>query len=534
MRRKHTRTQNKENPTVSVRASENAKSPLSDADIANGYIVPANEPVAVTKPQAAAPDLIEDAIPGYTYILEEQQQFRGFEYDRTDAERMVLLQQELIESTLQKYGFTNRIDIKSGITSTIAIFTYSGKDPRVLAMVKYGYIIVKLPPVTADQTSHAVTTYRNEVSIIQEIAHIASNSRPMLLTLNLDGIDFIFNSALFHDEANFLKKRDAILNGIDEECDSSDATSDDDSYAPVDIEYALRHLVRQSFHNLSTYMTELAVSEINPAKKFDLLFCSMLKAVNDLHKDDVLHLDIADRNFVVLKDGTAMIVDFGMADMLFRVNNRSRSNRKLSIVSLMYNVEALKKDKFCINMITDYVSLQKTMLQAIADYCGLNFYQICAQAPGASQTTASVTTELMQKLKDEDVINNAIANIRAYAASLSQYNTRIGLYALEVLEKYMPFFTHQHIPGQTFDELRNANNAKFYACSPHVHAPKPREKVAEAVNNHNDHIKKHQERPAPKPERTISKSNVAATAQMFSQQQSSNNSNNDPAPAYKK
>jgi hypothetical protein len=504
----------------SADAHENSRIVLSEADIRNGYVLPNQDN-----------DAPAEAVRGY--ILEpDESDVRLAQHERFNAlmlsQQLAAERRVLINETLQHYGFTGRVDIKSGVTSTIAVFAYKGDDQRILRLLKHGYIIVKLPPDVQDNL-HAMETYKNEVTIIEQISHIESKSRPMLLTLNLNGIDFIFNSPIFYDEANFIHQHDLILFGDHVSQSQHDSDNDDsvesDALSNVSTENALSELIRQSFHNLSSYMTELAASEINPEQNFDLLFCSMLDAVNDLHKDGVLHLDLADRNFAILSDGTVMVVDFGMADMLNKVMRSSRNNHKFPSVSLMHNRDALMQENYLLDVRTDYISLQKTMLQAIANYCGINFYMICTQGLGDAKALGISSSELMIRYTDEQIINNTIFNIRSYALNLVNYDSDIGRYALKVLDKYMPFFMHIHDRRHGLDELRSANNNKFYQCTRHIHAARSRSNVMDTIS-HYHRMRQQQETDKPRPERSVSRSNVAQTARLFDQRAVVNNDNN--------
>lgn len=412
--------------------------------------------------------------------------------------------QDHLNAVLEVHGFKDRIDIKSGVTATIAIFSYIGSDPDILALSRNGYVMVKLPPLLAAADSHAQLTYRNECDIISHLSHLLRTSRPMFLTKKIMGIEFILNSPVFFDEDSFKERQEEIL---------SEDASESHSEIDIDTKQALAELIRESFHNLSTYMTELSTRDGSPLYKIDCLFHSMLNAVNELHRDGVLHLDLADRNFVVRRDGTVALVDFGVSDILFKVNNRSRSNKKYPQVSLLFNQAALIPKDYSIDLITDYVCLQKTMMQAIADYCGANFYALCTQGLGDAAALGISYTELLAQFKDEIVIENAIKNLREKALDMIRYGDIRGKYALAILEKYTPYFRHVHKRGQNYIELCDENNRQFYACSPGVRIEQSGDNVAQSVRNYTRALESAAN--AKSPVLIVSKSAVANAVQRY-------------------
>lgn len=388
--------------------------------------------------------------------------------------------QHKINAILERHGFTDRIDIKRGITATIAVFKYHGNDVKVQALERSGYVVVKIPPYPVATNKHAQETYENELKIIEEIAHIKAATRPLLLVLRMGGISFILNSPIYFDEEAFCVMRDANLEEY--QLISTNPAS------ALDCKYEFEEFVREQFHNLSSYMTLLASKTINPEPIFDLFFCSMLNALIDLHKDGILHLDIACRNIVVQRTGAALLVDFGMAAIIFKVNACSRTNHKFPNVSLMHNFDALRAEKYIIDVITDYVSLQKTMLEAIAIYIGVDFYRMCMQGLDDAPSLKGSSTQIFAQHKDETVINNAIMNLKKAAKTMAARKIVNGKYALTLIDKYTPFFTHVHNRKHGYEQLRDDYVAKFYECTRHVHTVMPRDAITKAVGDYDKRL----------------------------------------------
>ena len=469
-----------------------------------------------------------------------------------------------IDELLQQNGFINRVEIKKGVTACVAVFKYTGDDAAIKAITKCGYIMVKLPPYTAARSSlsivasdsasmsdgkigyvgvalpqqtsaqiHAELTYNNEYNLVSQMRSLSlDGSRPHVLAVELGGQKFIFNSPVFFNEDEFIESHSAILRGDGKHLflsRDSESSHDEDSLSESDFDpdemnqFLIASLLQQSFLNLSCRMQRISLSENNPIKKINALFASTFNAVNRLHNDGFVHADIAGRNIVPRSDGTVALVDFGTADTLNRVNGNARLNIKFPQSSIMHNNDALRSENHLIGVITDYISLQKTLLQAIAEYMDANFYRLTIQ--GLPDAPENITVEYLLRFTDRIILDNVKKNLISFAETLVYQGKEQGTHALALLKQYEPYFDHDHNPDDTFAELQAAHKASFIKCSPSSYVMRPRCNTAEKLHAYHTLVKdKNTNQPAPA--RTISRKNTAEKISLFSRSRS--NSQTEP------
>ncbi len=472
---------------------------LSDQDRNNGYLDYADIDNANPK--------VEPAIVGYELSLDAlTESVRTAEIEEAKVqEAKVLAHQRIINSILVEHQFLNRIDLQHGITATVALFEYQGHHPRIKELERCGYVMVKLPPFAGSTNLHAQETYENEIEIVEEIAHIKRKTRPLLLVLRMGGIRFILNAPIFFDEPSFCQMRDAMLSEHKLLLEAGESR--------LDLRYEFEEFVRSHFFNLSSYMKLLGQSGVDPQDIMDVFYCSMLDAVIELNDDGVLHCDLAGRNFVGTRDGAALLVDLGMGAMMFKVSHRSRTNRRFSSVSLMHNYDALKRENHIIDVVTDYVSLQKTMLELIADYLGIDFYKMCVEGLDRRSALRVSNTAILAEYPDQYVICNLILNIKEQALAKAEAGIPNGEYALKIIEKYHQYFMHTHDRNLSYAQLREANIAKFYQCTRRKRTYQPRDAVAQVVNHLATQKEKNETREKVIPE--VTKGTVSAAVKKF-------------------
>lgn len=395
-----------------------------------------------------------------------------------------------IDELLRKHGFINRVDIKRGITASVAVFEYIGNDQSIKNIAKHSYVMVKVPPYTAPFAAndngnnnnlsaaeaalqarpqktllqlHAEMTYRNEFNIVSQMKSICDNgSRPHVLARVFDGEEFILNCPIFYNEKKFVNELRDILEDNDHSSFSSEELSegdDHDQFSTADNKRRrMQGLLLNSFTNLNSRMRRLIWSNEDPEKVMLPIFASVKNAMNRLHNEGFTHSDIAGRNVVVKSDNSGLLVDFGAADLLNKVKGSAVNNVKYPQTPVMHNVDALKEDHI-IGVITDYVSFQKTILEAVAYYLDVDFYKIIVE--NLPNAPASVTIEFLLKFTDREILDNAFWNLQNAANQLIQRGDIRGARALVILTKLMPYISHDHNPKFTFAELQAANDASF-------------------------------------------------------------------------
>jgi hypothetical protein len=435
-----------------------------------GYIIPA-APTALTGYINVASFQISE-------VSQENKQLADEIIAARALEEAVAKHNKALIAILHANGFINGVNITSGITAHIAIFEYIGNDPDVLALTRHGYVIVKLPPYIPAEKSirqlHAEQTYNNEFNMINQIANVDSDTRPKLLAKHLDGQAFIFNSAIFHDEERFLALRHAALNNqiqtispkyynSDSECeDEEDDFVNNHVYDP---RIALEGILQQAFQNLGTFMRMLAITNQDPTEIFDDIFSSMFQALQELHDQGFVHLDLADRNFVtqiIKKMIKVFLVDFGTTDTFCKKTGKSTRNQKYPETPIMHDATAMQLDDYTLSVCSDYVSLQKTMLQVIADYCKVDFYKLMIK--GLPNAPKIPNIEFLRLFTDRQLIDQAKNNLIKVANVLISKNDGRGAFALSVIEKYTPFFNHDYNPNDNYEALRAAHEASFREC----------------------------------------------------------------------
>jgi serine/threonine protein kinase len=470
-----------------------------------------------------------------------------------EAQKLKQAAQFAQDEMFARHGFTNRVSIKGGVTASIAIFKYVGSDPDIQARTVNGFIMVKVPPLKiAEADAHAALTYSNEFKVVSKLGEIKCNSRPLLLAKTLDGFDCIFNIPVFYDEEKFsiqvqqivlrknaLEKELADLNYKKQNSVNLSPAEEGAFYTEVsnldklvketsDIEASL---IKESFHNLSTYMLELGASGQDPEARIDKLFSSMIDAMNDLHNDHYLHLDIANRNFVVRNDGTAVLVDFGMSDSMHERSGKAITNTKFPQISLMYNQDALKQNDFKIDLRSDYVSMQKTMLQALADYCGANFYTLLKKGLGGQDWRGIPYVELLARFSDKDVIANAKKNLKVLARNLMESGDPRGEHVLHMLNKYKHYIKHEHSPNVTVREAMWDNNRAFRKCTLTSNVSKnPVEVLSSMPAKHHARMFERLavDEVPPRSVAPVSRSKVSSAVEKYKQDVQSHYKNHDP------
>lgn len=460
---------------------------------------------------------------------------------RSEAERHSSLHEKAaaeyetsIYKLLSENGFTNRVDIKKGVTASVAIYQYVGDDEEIKAVAQNGFIMVKLPPYTSEleyidikesvtnasrnedylqfapngAIIHAALTYNNEYKMLGKMASIESNgTRPKLLAKEINGQKFIFNSPIFHDEKEFMVNYNKIISGeyqkqlatlsstsssSDEDnisesgsciesndnhsetgsnIESDDNLSDTGSSIEIDDKYLVSSLLQAEFINLTCLVQRLASSKVNPLSIMTAFLNSCMFALNQLHDDGIIHADFAPRNVIPKSDYSVALVDFGVSDWLDKTTGRAVANIRYPQASFMNNNDAVKNDHI-ISVITDYVALQKSILQLIIDYIEADFHKITTDnLPQLPNAEGVVSIAFMLQFTDRIIIDNTKNNLKAAAEKLrtEQKDVR-GEYALSLISQFEPYLDHDHNPDHSFKEVQAANNASFQKCLRDEHA----------------------------------------------------------------
>ncbi len=476
-----------------------------------------------------------------------------------------------INQILLENGFINRVDITRGITASVAVFEYIGDDTDIHAIAKFGFVLVKIPPYVAAPTAinvvdrsdvelheaageyvrlvmpeksypqlHAESTYQNEFNIISQLNSPAiTGGRLKLLSRVFGGEQIILNSPIFYDEAEFLRIYTNIQKGRHRNLFSSSDSVEGDSSEEVLGETAkisaIENLLQNSFTNLACRMRMLDCTKEDPIHIMRASFSSLMDEMNELHNRGIMHGDMATRNVVSIVDYSAVWVDYGVADRINKISGNAVANVKYLQTSMMHNIEALREDHL-ISVITDYISFQKTILQAIADFMHAEFYKlIVAGLPNAPKIP---TIEFLLNFTDRQIMDNAKKNLKAVAESLAQRGERRGSLALKMIAIFEPFIDHDYNNKLTFIELQKANTDCFYRCVISAYTRQSRSQTLERVSAYYSRVEASDAAPAAAPASRpeIPRRNTAEKAGFFSNRSRSNsvpNPNRTNAPGRK-
>ena len=189
------------------------------------------------------------------------------------------------DKALKKQGFVLQKRLKLHVSGAIGQYKYIGNDPKIKQFVGDNkYVILKTPTIDdrKNEFNKLLQSEFNNADFLQhkEDQHDALN-RPHLLAIHGEGafsnLPIILNECLFSDKEQTQTK---------------------------DVEQYLTEL--GSLHHRQENIA-------NPPN-FDALFKSMYEAQQELHRDGLLHLDSACRNFVIDIDSqTVKLIDFGLS-----------------------------------------------------------------------------------------------------------------------------------------------------------------------------------------------------------------------------
>tara|TARA_R110000868_G_scaffold15698_15_gene71661 strand:+ start:1010 stop:3121 length:2112 start_codon:yes stop_codon:yes gene_type:complete len=429
---------------------------------------------------------------------------------------------DLMNSLFEQNNLTDRTDIKSGVTGTIAHFKYSGLDPEIRKLCKptNGYILIKIQATEKNnrgseytamqkmEMEHANLTYQNEADLIPLLCASKTNTQPDMLVRTLRGIHngemksitIIFNEPLYHNLKAHkksmvdLKEKEKDQNKVIEkytkklklEKDPEEKIRRQDklNYAKNAIPRLKADIIKSSFQNLQQHMEMMGSNTIDsPATALTAIFSGIHTAQSNLHAKGYLHLDSQPRNFVPQLSNeqySVLIIDFG-ASRACNENGIAISNTPFPLDPIyFYNHDALssKPNGKVYSIQTDIFSLKISMIESLAYYCGANnsdirrmhMHGLQDPTPTAKENGGDTEIDDLAILlanSDESRIANALQNLKKIAIDSeiisALYGTQDNRYqfTLEAIEKYSDYLLSPAPQGRNRNEIIKTNSDRF-------------------------------------------------------------------------